>query len=171
LVNSWAKDAKRAAAQINARSETLAKSASFRDAFQKRRCLVPADGYFEWVKSNGARQPVWFHRPDGGLILFAGLYESWQPRPDEWQRTFTIITTAPNELSRPVHDRMPAILDEAAADQWLDPRTEDTQLLASLLAPAPESLLVLTPVSQRVNSVKNDDPACLEPAESMPRLL
>src|SRR6266540_2898881 len=84
LVNSWAKDAKRAAAQINARAETLTKSGSFREAFAKRRCVVPADGFYEWLRSGTERQPFWFHRPEGGLLLFAGLYESWQPKPDEW---------------------------------------------------------------------------------------
>src|SRR5262245_19300143 len=117
LVNSWAKDAKRAALQINARAETLATLPPFREAFKKRRCVVPADGFYEWVGAKATRQPVWFHRPESGLILFAGLHESWQPQPGEWQRTFTIITTTPNRVTEPVHDRMPVILsDEAALD-------------------------------------------------------
>ena len=171
LVNSWAKDAKRAAQQINARAESVQRSSAFRDAFEKRRCVVPADGYFEWTGAGSARQPYWFHRSDGGLILFAGLYESWQPQPEQWQRTFTIITTTPNSVAAPIHDRMPAILPEGLVDEWLDPRQEDLQKLASLLQPAPEGLLIPTAVSQRVNSVKNDDRACLEPVEVAPRLL
>ena len=85
LVNSWANDGKRAAQQINARAESLAARPAFKDAYAKRRCVVPADGFFEWVGAKGARQPIWFHRLDGGLLLFAGLYESWQPKPGEWE--------------------------------------------------------------------------------------
>ncbi|HWC28639.1 MAG TPA: SOS response-associated peptidase [Dehalococcoidia bacterium] len=166
LVNTWAKDAKRAAAQINARAETIATSGAFRDAFANRRCVVPADGFYEWVGAGNDRRPIWFHRPDDQLILFAGLYESWPATPDTWQRTFTIITTTPNAVVTPIHDRMPVILNDEAADRWLDPRETDKDLLKSLLAPAPEDALVTLAVSQRVNSVRNDDPACLQPAET-----
>jgi putative SOS response-associated peptidase YedK len=171
LVNTWAKDAKRAAAQINARAETLSSSPAFRDAFTNRRCVVPADGFFEWTGSGKARRPLWFHRPDGGLILFAGLHESWRPNPEEWQRTFTIITTEPNGLISPIHNRMPVILPEEAVDEWLDPRLDDLQKLQRLLVPAAEGLLVRTAVSPRVNSVKNDDPECLEQVETTAPLL
>lgn len=171
LVNTWAKDAKRAARQINARAETLSTNAAFRDAFQKRRCVVPADGYYEWTGSGQARQPYWFHRSDGGILLFAGLYESWQPAPGEWQRTFTVVTTEPNRVVSSIHDRMPVILAEDVVDGWLDPRREDVEALKDLLVPAPDDLLVPLAVSQRVNSVKNDDPSCLEPVEAAPRLL
>jgi putative SOS response-associated peptidase YedK len=171
LVNTWAKDAKRAAKQINARAETVATNPAFRDAFTKRRCVVPADGFFEWIGAGAARQPIWFHRPDGKLILFAGLYESWPATPDNWQRTFTIITTTPNRLVEPIHDRMPVILAGEAVDYWLDPREEHTDTLKKLLVPAPEETLVKVSVSQRVNSVKNDDPGCLEPAEAAQPLL
>jgi len=166
LVNSWAKDAKRAAAQINARAETLARTSAFRDAFAKRRCVVPPDGFFEWIGAGNARRPIWFHRADGGLILFAGLYESWQPEPGGWQRTFTIVTTEPNRVVLPIHDRMPVILADEVVDLWLDPREEDAERLGRMLGPPPDDLLVATPVSPRVNSVKNDDPACLEPADA-----
>ena len=166
LVNSWAKDAKRAAQQINARAESLASRSAFKGAFAKRRCVVPADGFFEWVGGKGARQPIWFHRADGGLILFAGLYESWQPQPDEWQRTFSIITTEANEVVEPIHDRMPVILADEQVDEWLYPGQEDAQ---ALLLPAPDGLLVATPVSPRANSVKNDDAGVLE-AVAAPRL-
>ncbi len=174
LVNTWAKDAKRAAAQINARAETLAKSGAFKDAFAKRRCVVPADGFYEWQRSGTAKQPFWFHRPEGGLVLFAGLYESWQQKPGEWQRTFTIITTEANGIVSPVHDRMPVILPEELVDEWLDPREEDLEKLARLLVPAGRDVLTPSPVSQRVNSVKNDDALCLAPPEAQietPRLL
>jgi putative SOS response-associated peptidase YedK len=162
LVNSWAKDAKRAAQQINAKAETLAERPVFREAFTKRRCIVPADGFFEWVGPKTARQPIWFHREDGGLILFAGLYEFWK-REGEWEATFTIVTTEPNETVAPIHDRMPVVLPEPAVDGWLDPNEEDAEKLRGLLVPAAEGVLVATHVSPRANSVKNDDPGVLEP--------
>jgi putative SOS response-associated peptidase YedK len=164
LVNTWAKDAKRAAAQINARSESLQKTPAFRDAFAKRRCVVPADGYYEWTGTKEDRRPVWYHREDGGLILLAGLYESWHPEPDTWQRTFTIITTNANDVTSPVHDRMPVILQVDAVEEWLYREEKDLEKLQALLKPAPNDLLVPTMVSQRVNSVKNDDASLLEEA-------
>jgi putative SOS response-associated peptidase YedK len=163
LINHWAKDAKVGYRQINARAETLDKRPAFRDAFKKRRCAVPADGFFEWTGPKGARQPYWFHREDNGLILFAGLYESWQPTPDEWEPTFTIITTDANTTLEPVHDRMPVILPDEAVDEWLFARRSDPTELKGLLVPAANDLLVGTPVSPRVNSIKHDDPTCLEP--------
>jgi putative SOS response-associated peptidase YedK len=183
LVNSWQGDAKSAFKQINARSETAPARPAFRDAYERRRCVVPADGFFEWTGTKQARRPIWFHPPDGGLILFAGLQESWRnPATDAWQRTFTILTTSANELVAPVHDRMPVILPPERIDEWLHiPATEAdrkryAESLGPLLAPADERALVATEVSPRVNAVANDDPACLtpaldrEPAES-PRLL
>lgn len=170
LINSWAKDAKRAAQQINARAETLESRGAFKDAFQKRRCAVPADGFFEWVGSKKARRPIWFHRADGGLILFAGLYESWQAKPGEWWRTFTIVTTDANETVARVHDRMPVVLQAEDVDGWLDSRQEDRSALRALLAPAPDDLLVATPVSSLANSVKNDHPGVLEEVAA-PQLL
>jgi putative SOS response-associated peptidase YedK len=169
LVNSWAKDSKRAAQQINARAETLERRSAFKEALLKRRCVVPADGFFEWTGPKTARQPLWFHRPDDRLILFAGLYEYWQPAPKQWQRTFTIVTTEANDLMRPVHDRMPVILSEDAVDAWLFPKQEP-DALRPLLVPAPEDLLIATPVSPRANSVKNDDPGVLEEVAA-PRLV
>ena len=157
LVNTWAKDAKRAAAQINARAETLQKLPAFRNAFARGRCVVPADGYYEWTGPKDDRKPVWYHREDNGLILFAGLYESWRPTPDTWQRTFTIITTDANDLTSKVHDRMPVILQDDAVEEWLYRDEKDMAKLQALLKPAPNDLLVPTMVSQRVNSVKNDD--------------
>lgn len=170
LVNTWAKDAKRAAAQINARAETLQKTPAFRDAFAKRRCVVPADGYYEWKGPKENRQPVWYHRGDGGLILFAGLYESWHPTPDTWQRTFTIITTDANEITAPVHNRMPVILADEAVDEWLYREEKDMDKVQALLKPAPNDLLTPRVVSQRVNSVRNDDASLLdEPTVEPPK--
>ncbi len=163
LINNGAKDAKIGYRQINARAETLDKRPAFRGAFKKRRCVVPADGFFEWTGPKSARQPIWFHRPDGSLLLFAGLYESWQREPGEWEPTFTIITADANATIEPIHNRVPVILPDDVIDEWLHPRQDDLAALSGLLVPARDNVLVGTPVSPRVNSVKNDDPACLEP--------
>jgi putative SOS response-associated peptidase YedK len=183
MVNSWAKDAKGAARQINARSETALDRPAFRDAYDHRRCIVPADGFFEWIGTKEARRPIWFHPPhEGDLLLFAGLYESWQnPRTSEWMRTFTILTTDANATVAPVHDRMPVILPRDRIDEWLFVPTQDEAAHAAKLRPllrsAAVDALVATEVSRRANSVANDDPACLEPANNSelpagaPRLL
>lgn len=162
LVNHWMTDRKQAFKNINARAETVQRTPAFREAFKQRRCVVPADGFFEWTGPKEARKPIWFHRDDGRLILFAGLYETWRPTPDERERTFTIITTTPNGLLEPIHDRMPVILDDDAVDNWLYVRQSPAALM-ELLRPARDDLLVATAVSPRVNSVKNDDPECLTP--------
>ena len=162
LVNSWATDNSRASQCINAKAETLEERRTFREAFQQRRCVIPADGFYEWRGPKTQREPVWIHPAAGGLLLFAGLYESWQPKPGEWQRTFTIITTIANELLQPIHDRMPAILDERAAEDWMNPNEAQPKNLKRLLLPAPEEKLVFTPASPLANSVKNDGPELLE---------
>lgn len=170
LIQYGAKDAKRAASQINARAETVETRPAFRNAWrQRRRCLIPADGFFEWVGPKEARQPIWFHRPDNGIFFFAGLYESWQPNPEVRQRTFTILTTSPNDLLTPIHDRMPVIVHSADAEDWLF-EGNDEAAVRPLLKPAPSDYLVATAVSPRVNSVRNDDPGCLEPVSyELPR--
>ena len=168
LLNPWAKDEKFASKQINARAETVDQRSAYRAAFQARRCVVPADGCFEWTGPQGRRQPFWFHRPDGGLILFAALYEAWTPAPDQTMLTFTIITTAANATVAPIHDRMPAIVPAAALDDWLSTGERDPQRLRTLLAPVADDLLTSTPVSTRLNSVAHDDPACLSPPEAIP---
>ncbi|HUF53769.1 MAG TPA: SOS response-associated peptidase [Dehalococcoidia bacterium] len=162
LVNFWMKDRKQAFKNINARAETVQKSPSFREAFKEHRCIIPADGFFEWTGPREARMPISFHRSDDKLIYFAGLYESWRPSPDEKERTFTIITTKPNSLMEPVHNRMPVVLGHDAAEEWMYTR-QDPKALLDLLKPPPDDFLVATPVSPRVNSVKNDDPECLLP--------
>ena len=137
LVNRWARDATRAVRQINGRAEGLAKAPAYRDALQRRRCAVPADGFFEWVGEKDARKPIWFHRPDGGLFFFAGLYESWEFQPGRWQRTFTIVTTTPNSVVEPVHDRMPVVLLDEAVDDWIFSGEVDNERLLALLKPPP----------------------------------
>lgn len=161
LVNAWAKGPKQAFKNINARAETVDSSPAFRKAFEKRRCVVPADGFFEWEGPRNRRQPHWYHRPDGGLILFAGLYE-WRKVEDAWQATFAIVTTGANRLIAPVHDRMPVILEDEAVDEWMLPNHPRPAELKRLLSPAPEALLVSRRVSIRVNDVRNDDPSVLE---------
>ncbi len=166
LVTSGAHDAKGAARQINARAESAPKSRAFAEAFLARRCVIPADGFFEWTGSKANRRPIWYHAPTGGLLLFAGLYESWMdPGTRERMRTFTILTTDANETVVPVHDRMPVILSPERIDDWLFVPAEDRERQAAsaaeLLRPSPADALVATPVSPRVNSVSNDDEACL----------
>jgi putative SOS response-associated peptidase YedK len=162
LVNRWAKDAGQASKCINARCETLESRPAFRDAFRKRRCVIPADGFFEWTGPKSARRPLWFHREDGGLLLFAGLHEAWQASPGQWETTFTIITTSANAAIAPYHDRMPVILGDSAADEWIDPTGPDPLALKHLLAPAPDDLLAARAVSPKVNSSKIDSPELLE---------
>jgi putative SOS response-associated peptidase YedK len=181
LVNSWAPDMKGAARQINAKSETVGTRPAFRDAFESRRCVVPADGFFEWAGAKDARRPFWYHAPDDGLLLFAGLYESWRhPQSGHWTRTFAILTTDANDVVAPVHDRMPVILPPERVDDWIFRPAEksrvDLDALRELLRPAPNDALVVTEVSRRVNAVANDDEACLVPADDReayeaPRLL
>jgi putative SOS response-associated peptidase YedK len=167
LVRSGSTDASQAAKHINARSESVESLSTYRDAFLKRRCIVPADGFFEWTGAKAARTPTWFHREDAGLMLFAGLYEAWQKVPGVWETTFTILTTSANALIASYHDRMPVILADRDADDWMDPRLPEPRALKRLLVPAPGDLLTATPVSPEVNHVDNDSPDLLIPAGQM----
>lgn len=170
LVN-WFESSRRAGAKhINARAETLETRRPYREAFGSTRCVVPADGFFEWTVDNGQRLPIWFHRPDRRVFGFAGLYASARLSGEaEATTTFTIITTLPNATVAAVHDRMPVILtDETAIDEWLYPK-QSPERLHRLLSPAPDGFLQAIAVSTRVNSVANDDPACLDPAPPRPQ--
>ena len=164
LIPAWAKDAKLAASCINARSETVATKPAFRAAFKRRRCLVPADGFFEWQTAGKQKLPWWFVRPDGEPLLFAGLWESWQPaeHPDVHEQTFTLLTTRPNAVTAPVHDRMPVALSAAGAAEWLRESSTPEQL-AALCVPLPDDALERHRVSQCVNSARNDGPECIAP--------
>ena len=165
LIPSWAKDERIAAKLFNARAETLATSGAFRESFKRRRCIVPADGFYEWQRSAGVRQPFLIHRADGAPLAFAGLWSGWRhPETEQVIRTFTIITTSANATLSTVHDRMPVILEAADWARWLDPSTQDVAELEPLLAPAPEAELVLFPVRPLVNSVRNNGPELIEPA-------
>jgi len=162
LINSWAKDAKSAYKTINARAETVDKSPAFRAAFKKRRCLVPVDGFYEWFGPKNDRQPYWFHRPDGSVFCFAGLYELWYPEGQEPQLTFTVITTDANAYTARIHDRMPVILDDEAQDAWLFPGEDDPAKLKQLLVPPPDDALVAKPVSKDVNNARTESPSLLD---------
>ena len=161
LVNRWARDSKRAAQAINAKAETLEQRSTFREAFQQRRCVIPADGFYEWTGPKNQRQPFWIHPKDGGLMLFAGLYEAWYPERNQPALTFTIVTCPANGVISAIHDRMPVLLDDRAAEDWMNPREPDPVLLKRLLVPAPEDLIVIRPASMLANSVKNDGPELL----------
>ena len=166
LVNWWDEQRRAGAKHINARGESLAQRRPFREAFASTRCVVPADGFFEWVGEKKERRPIWFHRPDRELFLFAGLYATARLKGEaEPTTTFTIITTEPNATVEPIHDRMPVILpDEDAVEAWLF-EEQSSDVLRSLMAPVADDFLVPTAVSTRVNSVEHDDPACLLEAE------
>jgi putative SOS response-associated peptidase YedK len=165
LIPSWAKDERIAAKLFNARAETLATSGAFRESFKRRRCIVPADGFYEWQRTAGVRQPFLIHRADGAPLAFAGLWSGWRhPETEQVIRTFTIVTTSANAALSAVHDRMPVILEAADWARWLDPSTQDLSELEPLLAPAPEDGLVLYPVKPLVNNVRNNGPELIEPA-------
>lgn len=164
LVPLWAKDVKIGSKMINARAETLAEKNAYKSAFRKRRCLIPADGFYEWQKhpddpKKGKKQPFFIHRPDGEPYAFAGLWEVWRgpDRDQEPLRSCTIITTTPNAEMARIHDRMPVILPPSAWDTWLDREVDDLELLGRLLVPADPAMTVLHAVSTDVNNVRNDD--------------
>ena len=163
LVPSWAKDPKIGNQCINAKAETVAEKPSFRSAFKKRRCLVIATGFYEWQMQGRTKQPLWIglrsHRP----FAFAGLWEHWTPAEGEPRETCTIITTEPNDLMAPIHNRMPVILAPASYDQWLDPTFQHVEPLKALLRPYPGEELMAYPVSTLVNNPRHDAPQCLEP--------
>lgn len=169
LVNWFAASRREGAKHINARAESLASRRPYRDAFATTRCVVPADGFFEWTVEGKQRFPTWFHRPDRRPFGFAGLYTTARLTGEsEPVTTFTIITTTPNATVAPVHDRMPVILsDDSMIDEWLYSK-QTPERLQQLLVPAPDAFLLRTAVSQRVNSVVNDDPACIEPVQPRP---
>ncbi len=170
LVPYWAKDIKIGSRMINARAETVAEKPAFRRSFAKRRCLLPADGYYEWQQQPGAaKQPIYISRSDGRSLAFASLYELWRDPAvarddkDAWLWTATIITTsAPDELGM-IHDRMPMIIDPAGWADWLDPANGDVADVRALLSPAAVTGLTTYPVSTEVNSVRNNGPQLIEP--------
>src|SRR2546426_3402586 len=166
LVPSWAPDPSVGNRMINARAETAATRPAFCDAVRRRRCLVPADGFYEWKKLEGAKhkRPYLFRMKGDKPFAFAGLWDTWG-RGGEKLESFTILTTSPNELVAPVHDRMPVIVAAADFDRWLDPKFNASDV-QDVLKPYPAAEMEAVPVSQRVNSAANDDPGCAERDEA-----
>ncbi len=171
LVPSWAKDVKIGARMINAKAETLADKNAFKKPFATRRCLVPADGFYEWKKIGGGaksrKQPMFIARADGAPIALAGLWSVWRG-PDHDQeplRSLTIITTEPNATVADIHDRMPVVLPESAWEPWLDRDNHDLDALQDLLRPIADDVLVARPVSTAVNNVRNNGPELLDAPE------
>ncbi len=167
LVPFWAKDAKIGYNMINAKAETVATKPSFRTPFKKKRCLVLADGFYEWSRPDKKTKiPYRFVLKSREPFAFAGLWESWtDPKTGEELLTFTIITTGANKLMEPIHDRMPVILHEKDESMWLDSKLIDTSEIQSLLIPYPSTEMEAYKVSQFVNSAKNDKPECINPVE------
>jgi putative SOS response-associated peptidase YedK len=165
LIPSWAKDASGAARMINARSETAATTSAFRDALTNRRCLIPADGFYEWKKSGKLKQPYCFEVNDGKVFAFAGLWDRWKDPSGQWIKTCSILTTTPNAVTSAVHDRMPVILDPDSYDLWLDPGLHDVRVVSEMLKPYNAQVMRCYPVSSRVNRVANDDEGCSTPVE------
>lgn len=160
LVPSWAKDPSIGNRMINARAESVAEKPAFRAAFRRRRCLVPADGYYEWQKQGQKKQPFYIHRRDDLPFAFAGLWENWSGTQPPLE-SCTLITTDANELTRPIHDRMPVIIAPENYREWLDPRNNDVQRLQALLRPYAEDELQADPVSTYVNNPRNEGPQCI----------
>ncbi len=168
LVPSWAKDPKIGSKMINARAETAATKPAFRSAIKKRRCLIPADGFYEWHKIEGqkVKQPYYITRADGEPIVFAGLWEAWKPKDDpehDWTISCTLLTTGPNAEMKTIHHRMPVLIPPAQWDRWLDP-ANGVDEIEDLLVPGPDGLLSLTPVTTMVNNVRNKGAELIEPA-------
>ncbi|MCB8932716.1 MAG: SOS response-associated peptidase [Fimbriimonadaceae bacterium] len=189
LIPRWADDPGIGLRMINARAESLAEKSAFRDAFLHRRCLIPSDGFFEWVEEESVheapaepqgslfdeeaapprlertvvKQPYHIRRRDGAPFAFAGLWDSWTSEAGPLE-SCTIITTQPNELVRPLHDRMPAILDPKHFEMWLDPEFAETEALSALLVPALDEGFEAVAVSRLVGNPRNEDPRCVEPA-------
>lgn len=166
LIPSWAKDVSGSAGMINARSETAAAKPAFRDSMKFRRCLVPADGFYEWRRSGTTKQPFCFEVNDGELFAFAGLWDRWRDPSGQWIRSCLILTTTPNAVTSAVHDRMPVILSRDNYDLWLDPGMTNIDVFSDLLTPFDARLMRSYPVSNRINRVQNDDADCARTVES-----
>ena len=161
LIPSWAKDPAIGNKMINARAETVSEKPSFRSAFKKRRCLILADGFYEWQKTDSGKQPYHIKMQDDSPFAFAGLWETW--RDGEEIRSATIITTDANDLMGEIHHRMPVILQPEDYDMWLDPDFDEKEALTTLLKPYPADAMEAYTVSRRVNKPSNNEPSVLEP--------
>src|SRR5262245_37254662 len=167
LVPHWATDLKVGNRMINARAETLPARAAYRTALERRRCIIPADGFYEWKRDGKQRTPFYIHARDGEPLAFAGLWDVWRPPEGEPVASCTIITTDPNDSVAELHDRMPVILAPDAFDAWLDPTPRHADALMPLLVPCPSEWLEVYQVSNLVNSPDNEDPACVAPVSTI----
>jgi len=165
LIPSWAKSPSGAASTINARSETAATKRAFRDPMKFRRCLIPADGFYEWKRTRTSKQPYCFEVQNGELFAFAGLWDGWKDANGNWIKTCSILTTTPNAVASAIHDRMPVILPPDSYDLWLDPGMQNVEAISELLKPYDPKSMQSYPVSTRINHVANDDEECSQPAE------
>jgi putative SOS response-associated peptidase YedK len=162
LIPHWASEAKIGSRMINARAETITASPAFRDAFVRKRCIVPVESFYEWKRDGTIRQPYRIVRRDGHPLALAGLWSGWRdPATDTVRRTFSIVTTTPNEAIATLHDRMPVVLERDTWDRWLDPRPADPGELLGLLAPSEADLEVYA-VGRAVNDVRRDGPELIE---------
>jgi len=160
LIPSWAKDAKIGAKLINARAETVSEKPSFKAAFKRRRCLIVADGFYEWQRQEKQKQPYYFRLQNAQLFAFAGLWEQWKSPDEDIINSCTILTTEANDLLRPIHDRMPVILESKDYGLWLDSEAQQPQL-QQLLRPYQADLMTSYTVSTKVNNPKNNTPECI----------
>jgi putative SOS response-associated peptidase YedK len=168
LLPSWVKDPKTFTLLINARGETVCDKPAYRAAMKRRRCLIPADGFYEWQKAGDRKRPFYVRAKSGAPVAFAGLWETWQGPNGEELETGTIVTTAANGTLKPIHERMPVIVPREAFDLWLNCTDVDAKAAEALVAPAPEGLLEAYEISTAVNRTANDNPKLLEPAGATP---
>jgi putative SOS response-associated peptidase YedK len=166
LVPSWARDLGIGYKTINARAETVSTTASFREQFKSQRCLLPADGFYEWKREGKTKQPYCFELNGGELFAFAGLWDRWTNQQGAVIESCAILTTTPNSLMTDIHDRMPVIISPDIYDLWLDPAFRDTAALSQMLKPFEATLMRRYPVSQRANQAQNDDAECSNPSET-----
>ncbi|MDP9160119.1 MAG: SOS response-associated peptidase [Acidobacteriota bacterium] len=165
LVPSWARDTSAASSMINARSETASTKPAFRDAMRSRRCLIPADGFYEWSRIGKDKQPYCFEVNGGELFAFAGLWDQWSERGGKTIETCSILTTTANAVASVAHDRMPVILERESYQRWLDPQMQDAPAASEMLRPYDAGVMRSYPVSMRINYVSNDDEECKRPVE------
>ena len=163
LVPSWAKDPSVGSRMINARAETAPEKPAFRAAIRRRRCLVPADGFYEWKHAGGRKQPYYVRMRDGGTFAFAGIWEIWKGEGGDPIESCALLTTGPNELLEPIHDRMPVIIPPGGYDLWLSPMVHDPSALTPFFAPYPAGGMTAYPVRTLVNNPKMDEPVLIEP--------
>lgn len=163
LIPSWAKDPSIGSRMVNARSETVDVKPAFRNPLKHRRCIIPANGFYEWEEVNGKKKPLYVKMKDDTPMLLAGLWDHWKTPEGNIIESCTILTTPSNELIKPLHDRMPLVLEVASSDLWLDPKVTDPERLKPLFLPYPSDKMDMYPVSEIVNSPKNDTPECIVP--------